>query len=205
MHVIGLTGSIGMGKSHAARCFSAFGIPVFDADACVRQIMQSDGAAFPAIIDAFGPEMILNGELNRPKLGALAFSTPAAKQTLEGILHPLVRQFELAFLQQTRRAHAHFAVLDIPLLFETSGDRLTDYTAVVVTKRWLRDARLKRSRGMSEAQIKAVTAHQMADHEKCKRADFIINSSADRGFTHAQIANILAQIANGVRHAGNRS
>jgi dephospho-CoA kinase len=182
MKVIGLTGGIAMGKSTAAGVFRRAHLPVFDADATVHRLQRPGGAALPAIGRAFpGTVACRHGVavLDRAKLRAAVLADPAALRRLEAILHPMVRRAERAFLARARRARASAAVLDIPLLLETGGERRVDRIVVVSAPAAVQRARLQRRR-MSAAQAAAVIARQMPDVEKRRRADFVVRTGLSR-------------------------
>ena len=179
MRVIGLTGGIGMGKSTAAKAFRRARIPVFDADAAVHHLQAPGGAALPAIEAAF-PGTVVGGALDRTRLRAAVVGDDVAMKRLEGILHPRVRRMEQAFLARARRTRAPAAVLDIPLLFETGGERRVDYVVVVSAPRAVQIARVRRRRGMTDAQVAAIIARQMPDSQKRRRADLVIRTGLSR-------------------------
>jgi dephospho-CoA kinase len=183
MKVIGLTGGIGMGKSTAAGVFRRAGLPVFDADAAVRDFQAPDGAALPAIAEAFpGTVATCNGHrvLDRSALRSAALGDPAALGRLEAILHPLVQRAERCFLRRARRTGARAAVLDVPLLLETGGDRRVDQVVVVTAPRAVQRARVLRRRQMSPGQVAAVLARQMPDAERRRRADLVVRTGLSR-------------------------
>jgi dephospho-CoA kinase len=196
MKIIGLTGSIAMGKSYVARLLIAYGVPVFDADACVREMMAPGGTGFAAIAKTFDPSITAGGKIDRIALGKLVFSDKAAKSLLEGILHPMVRRHEDRFLKRCRRMGEPVAVLDIPLLFETGGERRVDYVAVVQTHPSLREARAMRRPGMTKGRLSGIVAAQMGEAEKARRADMVITSGFDRGETGRQIVKLLHEVTN---------
>jgi len=173
MKILGLTGSIGQGKSTAARMLRRWRLPVHDADATVHRLLGRGGAAVAAIGAAF-PGSVVAGAVNRATLGAQVFGDPAALRRLEAILHPLVRRAEGAFLRRHARRRARLVVLDIPLLFETDGQRRCDRVAVVVAPAFLQAQRVLRRPGMSPAKLAAIRAQQWPDTVKVRAADFII-------------------------------
>ncbi len=179
MKVIGLTGGIGMGKSTAAAAFRRAGLPVFDADAVVHRLQGRGGRAVPAIAAAF-PGTVRDGAVDRARLRAAAIGDPAAMAWLERILHPLVRQEERAFLARARHAGHRAAVLDIPLLLETGGDRRVDLVVVVSAPPAVQMARVRARRRMTPDQISAIVARQMPDREKRRRADVVIPTGLSR-------------------------
>jgi dephospho-CoA kinase len=177
--IIGLTGGIGMGKSTAAATFRRARLPVFDADATVLQLQSKGGAAVPAIDRAF-PGVVIDGAVDRPRLRSAAIQDPAALKTLERIIHPMVRTAENRFLMAARRARARAAVLDIPLLLETGGDRRVDLVVVVSAPASIQRARVRRRRRMTDPQIAAIIARQMPDAEKRRRADLVVRTGLSR-------------------------
>jgi dephospho-CoA kinase len=179
MKVIGLTGGIGMGKSTAAAAFRRAHIPVFDADAAVHALQAPGGAALPAIGAAF-PGSVSGSVLDRGRLRDAVVGDDAAMRRLERIIHPLVRRMEAAFLRRARRAGTPAAVLDIPLLLETGGEKRVDYVVVVSAPRSVQIARVRRRRRMTEAQIAAIIARQMPDSQKRRRADLVIRTGLSR-------------------------
>ena len=192
MFVLGLTGSLGMGKSATAKMFAEEGVPVHDADAVVHDLYE--GAAAPLIEAAF-PGATTAGKVDRDKLAQRVLGDSAALEKLEAIVHPLVRRTEQAFLHETVRKGARVAVLDIPLLFETGGDRRCDAVVVVSAPPEIQRARVFERPGMTEQRFAAILAKQMPDAEKRARADFVVDTS--RGFNAArtQVRDILARIA----------
>ncbi len=179
MKIIGLTGGIGMGKSTAARAFRRAHIPIFDADAAVHRLQAPGGAALPQIAAHF-PGTVVDGVLDRSRLRAAVVGNDAAIRQLEAIIHPLVRRMESAFLAQARRTGSPAAVLDIPLLLETGGEKRVDMVVVVSAPRSIQMARVKRRRGMTESQITAIIARQMPDSQKRRRADLVIRTGLSR-------------------------
>jgi len=200
MVILGLTGSIGMGKSTAAGMFRYLGVPVHDADASVHHLMASDGAAFEPIISAF-PDVLQDGRIDRQILGPIVFADSDALKCLEAILHPLVRDDENRFLRQNRLAQRSLVVLDIPLLFETAGEKRCDQVAVVSAPKFIQRQRVMARSGMTEAKFSAILAKQMPDREKRRKADFIIPTGLGRAVTFATIRTIVDQLENRTRHA----
>lgn len=173
MIVLGLTGSIGMGKSTAARQLRRLGFAVHDADAAVHALLAPGGAAVPAIDAAF-PGVVKNGAVDRAPLGAVVFNDPAALRRLEKIIHPLVRRAEHRFLARARRQRRRLVVLDIPLLFETGGETRCDAVAVVSAPPAVQARRVLARPGMTPERLASIRRSQMADRDKCRRADFVI-------------------------------
>jgi dephospho-CoA kinase len=188
MIVLGLTGSIGMGKSTAAGFFAEEGAPVYDADAAVHALYA--GAAAPAIEAAF-PGTTVEGQVDRDRLAARVLGHPAALKRLEAIVHPLVRREEERFLAAAEAAGAKVAVLDIPLLFETGGDKRCDAVVVVSAPPEVQRERVMARRGVSEERFNTLLGKQMPDAEKRARADFIVDTAQDFDSTRAQIRAIL--------------
>lgn len=188
MIIVGLTGSIGMGKSTTAEMFKAEGIAVNDADAVVHDLYR--GEAVAPIEEAF-PGTTANGEVNRQALSVELSKDPAAFTRLEKIVHPLVRQKELAFLENQRASGAKIVVLDIPLLFETGGTDRVDAVVVVSCDADIQRARVLARPGMTEEKFEMIKARQMPDAEKRNKADFVIDTG--RGMDHArtQVKDII--------------
>lgn len=182
MRIIGLTGGMGMGKSTAAAAFRRAGIPVFDADATVHQLQARGGRAIPAIEAAF-PGTIRGGVVDRAALRQAVLGNPGALTRLEHILHPMVEAEERAFVARARRAGKPAVVLDIPLLFETKGDRRVDTVVVVSAPLAIQIHRVGLRRRMSKADVAAVIARQMPDREKRRRADVVIQTGLSRAHT----------------------
>ena len=192
MFVLGLTGSIGMGKSTTAKMFVAAGVPVQDADAVVHQLYE--GEATPLIESAF-PGTTKDGKVDRAALGQRVLGDDAAIKKLEAIVHPLVEQARERFLAEAEHSGAPVAVLDIPLLFETGGDARCDAVVVVSAPSEIQRARAFERAGMTEQKLAAIMAKQITDEEKRRRADFVVDTS--QGLAHAQdqVRDILARVA----------
>ncbi len=188
MVVLGLTGSIGMGKTTTARFFAEAGVPVFDADAAVHRLYAGEAAAeievaFPGTAGEHG--------VDRSKLAQAVVGDPAALARLEAIVHPLVRREELRFIEEAAKAGAAVAVLDIPLLFETGRDSLVDAVVVVSAPPEVQRARVFERPGMTEEKFRALLEKQMPDEEKRRRADFVVDSSGSYDSARAQVHAIL--------------
>lgn len=197
MIILGLTGSIGMGKSATAAMFKSLGVPVYDADAAVHALYEVGGAAVGPLSERFG-DILKNGAVDRAALRAKVVDDPDAMKDLEAIVHPLVGLSQLKFRQEALESGAHFAVLDIPLLFETGGDKRCDYVVVVSAPAELQKARVLARGEMSEKQFEQIRAKQMSDAEKRARADFIISSAFGFDFARAHvqaITDLLNQIS----------
>ena len=190
MIVLGLTGSIGMGKSTAASALRAMGVPVHDADASVHKLMNHGGAAVGFIEAAF-PGTALNGAIDRKELGARVYADAAELKRLESILHPMVREQERIFLR-TSRARGHpIVVLDIPLLYETGGERRCDAVIVVTAPKFLQDQRVLKRPGMSRQRLDEIVSKQMPDAEKRRRADFVVQTGIGKRASRDALARIL--------------
>ncbi len=191
MFILGLTGSIGMGKSTTAKFFAEEGVPVYDADAAVHRLYE--GEATPAIEAAF-PGTTVGGKVDRDKLARAVLGDAAAIKRLEGIVHPLVHNARERFLREVEQSGAPIAVLDIPLLFETGGDKRCDAVVVVSAPAEVQKTRAFERPGMNDEKLAAILANQVPDAEKRARADFVVETS--QGFEHArtQVREILASI-----------
>lgn len=192
MFVLGLTGSLGMGKSTTTKFFAGEGVPVHDADAAVHRLY--DGEAAPLIETAF-PGTTAGGKVDRDKLARRVLNDTAAIERLEAIVHPLVRSAEKRFLAEAERKGAAVAVLDIPLLFETGGDKRCDAVVVVSAPADMQRARVFERPGMNEQKFSAILAKQMPDAEKRSRADFVVDTSKGFDAARAQVRDILARVA----------
>ena len=191
MFVIGLTGSIAMGKSTTARLFAEEGVPVHDSDAAVHRLYEGDAVA---PVEAAFPGVIRDGKIDRVALGQRVVGDAAAMRRLEEIVHPLVREAGTKFLKGAEASGAKVAVLDIPLLFETGGENRVDAVVVVSAPAEMQRARVL-ERGVTEERLEALLARQMPDAEKRRRADFVVDSA--HGIEHArtQVRQILAAVA----------
>ena len=190
MIIIGLTGGIAMGKSTVAAMFHRHNIPVFDADLAVRRLQAPNGAALRPIGQAF-PGVVKENRLDRAALRARALADPQALKRLEAIMHPLVRRAEQCFIAAARRRHARAVLLDIPLLFETGGERRMDITITVSAPPGIQMARARRRGSMNDVQIRAIIAKQMPDREKRQRADYVIFTGLSRHHTQAQVSRAI--------------
>ena len=191
MFVIGLTGSIAMGKTTTARLFAEEGVPVHDADAAVHRLYEGEASGQ---IEAAFPGSTRHGRVDRAALGKQVVGDPPALRRLEAIVHPLVRNAEHKFLKDAERSGAKVVVLDIPLLFETGGDSRVDATVVVSAPEAHQRERVL-ARGVSLEQLEALLVRQMPDAEKRQRADFVVDSG--QGIEHArtQVRQILNAVA----------
>ena len=190
MKILGLTGSIGMGKSTTAKLFAEAGVPVYDADATVHLIYQ--GEAVPAIEAAF-PGTTSDGKVDRAKLSAKVVHDPAAIQRLEQIVHPMLRSYHQKFLHDAEQAGAPVAVMDVPLLFETGGEKRVDAVVVVTTAPEVQRERILARGTMTAEALDAILARQLPDAEKRRRADFVVDTSDGLDPVRARIRDILDQ------------
>lgn len=190
MLILGLTGSIGMGKSTAARVLKSMGVPVCDSDAVVHRLLARGGAAVGAIAAAF-PGVVVDGAVDRRALGAAVFGNPAALKALEAIVHPRVLAAQRAFLRQAARRGVRVACLDIPLLFETHGERRVDRTIVVSAPLRVQRARVLARPGMTAEKFAGILARQMPDAQKRRRADFVVNTGGGRLGTRRALREII--------------
>jgi dephospho-CoA kinase len=192
MFILGLTGSLGMGKSVTARFFAEQGVPVHDADAVVHRLYEGEAAA---PIEAAFPGTTAGGKVDRDKLAARVLGDGAALKRLEAIVHPLVQEAERRLLAEAEARGEKVAVLDIPLLFETGGEKRVDAVVVVSAPPEVQRARVLERPGMTVEKLEAILAKQMPDDEKRRRADFIVDTS--RGFeaTRAEVRAILDAVA----------
>jgi len=197
MIVLGLTGSIGMGKTTAARLLRGMGVPVHDADAAVHRLMAAGGKAVAAIAAAF-PDARKGDAIDRAVLRERVRDDPAGFATLEAILHPLARESAERFLEKHARAGRKVVVLDIPLLFETSAQDRVDRVIVVSAPAFLQEARVLRRPGVTREWLAAVRARQTPDREKRRRADYVVPSAL--GKQNARRA--LARIVREAKHLG---
>jgi dephospho-CoA kinase len=190
VYVLGLTGSIGMGKSTAAAMFRRLGVPVHDADAAVHRLFVNDRAAVAEIAAAF-PGTVTDGTVDRQALGAQVFGDPAARRRLEAILHPRVRAATRRFLQRHARAGTPLVVLDIPLLFETGGDRHVDAVVVVTAPAFLQRQRVMRRPGMTVEKFSGIQRSQMPDREKRRLADYLVETGLSKHYTWCRLRRIV--------------
>ncbi|MFN3230653.1 MAG: dephospho-CoA kinase [Alphaproteobacteria bacterium] len=190
MILIGLTGSIGMGKSETAKMFKREGVPVYDADAAVHKLMAPGGAAVAPVEAAF-PGVVRDGAVVRPELGKRVFGKPEELRKLERIIHPLVGKAQRTFLEQACRRGERMVVLDIPLLFETGGNRYVDVSVVVSAPAFLQRQRVLARPGMTDERLEQIRAQQTPDAEKRRRADFIVPSGLGKGFALQAVRGII--------------
>ena len=188
MFRLGLTGSIGMGKSATAQMFRAAGVPVFDADAAVHALYE--GRAAP-LIDAAFPGVVEGGRVDRARLSGRVVGKADAIRQLEAIVHPLVREERTRFMDEARAAGMRLVVFDIPLLFETGGEAGVDATVVVSAPPEIQRARVLERPGMTEEKLDGILARQLPDAEKRRRAHFVVDTGRGFAFAEAQVRDIL--------------
>jgi len=192
MFILGLTGSLGMGKSTTARFFEEEGVPVHDADAVVHRLYDGEAAA---AIEAAFPGTTVGGKVDRDKLAARVLGDAAALKRLEAIVHPLVQEAERRLLAEAQARGETVAVLDIPLLFETGGQDRVDAVVVVSAPPEVQRSRALERPGMTVDKLDALLAKQMPDHEKQRRADFVVDTSRGFEVARAQVRAILDAVA----------
>lgn len=196
MITVGLTGSIGMGKSTTAAMFAAEGVPVYDADAEVHALYAKGGAAVAPLEAAF-PGVVVDGAVDRAKLSHQVVGKPDELKRLEAIVHPLVGESRVGFFQKAVAAGADIVILDIPLLFETGGEKRMDAVVVVSAPADLQRERVLARPGMDEAKLDAILARQMADAEKRARAHFVIDTSQGLDAARQQVRDVLKRLRAG--------
>lgn len=196
MITVGLTGSIGMGKSTTAAMFAAEGVPVYDADAEVHALYARGGAAVAPLEAAF-PGVIVDGAVDRTLLSQRVVGKPDELRRLEAIVHPLVGESRVGFFQKAVADGADIVVLDIPLLFETGGETRMDAVVVVSAPADIQRQRVLARPGMDEAKLDAILARQTADAEKRARAHFVIDTSKGLDHARAQVRDVLKRLRSG--------
>jgi dephospho-CoA kinase len=192
MIVLGLTGSIGMGKSTTATLFAEAGVPVYDADAAVHRLYEGEAVA---AIEAAFPGTTANGKVDRNSLSSRVVHDAAAMRRLEEIVHPMLGASRRKFLNDAEQSGAPVAVVDVPLLFETGGEKRVDAVVVVTTTAELQRERILARPNMTEEKLQAILARQMPDAEKRKRAHFVVDTSHGLDPVRARIRDILAEAA----------
>ncbi|MGE0254763.1 MAG: dephospho-CoA kinase [Alphaproteobacteria bacterium] len=212
MIVLGLTGSIGMGKSTAAAMLRRLGVPVHDADAAVHRLTGPGGGAVEAVGRLF-PSAIVDDargrHVDRTRLGPIVFADPAARRRLEGVLHPLVREDARRFVARHRRAGTSVVVLDIPLLYETGGERRVDAVVVVSAAPEVQARRVLARPGMTAERLEAIRRIQVPESVKRRRADYVVETGMGKHYTWCALARLVRALradprAAGRRHARNR-
>lgn len=206
MIVLGLTGSIGMGKTTTAGILHQLGLPVHDADATVHKLLGKGGEAVPFVAAAF-PEVYDKKKKNidRRKLGTIVFTDSGEKEVLEGILHPLVIKQQKRFLLAVKNSGARIAVLDVPLLFETGVDSLCDYTLCVTAPYLIQKQRVLSRSGMTEEKFLDRLSNQLPDMEKRQMSDFVVQTGLGRAYTYRQLRSIVSGLVGGSREYARNS
>jgi dephospho-CoA kinase len=189
--VLGLTGSIGMGKSTAAAMLRRLGVPLFDADQAVHRLLAPGGDGVRLVSDTFPGVETAAGGIDRALLGQRVFADAEALPRLEAIVHPMVAAEEKRFLNRARARRERLVVLDIPLLFETGAERRCDYVLVVSAPAWVQRQRVLRRPGMTEIRLAAILGKQMLDREKRRRADFVVPTGLGRNLTLRHLRRII--------------
>ena len=193
-YLVGLTGSIGMGKSETAKMFARLGVPVYDADAAVHALYERGGAAVARIAEVF-PSSVKNGRVDRGELARQLGAATSAFARLEAIVHPLAADAEHSFVEEAKAKGAELVVLDIPLLFETGTQARVDAVVVVSAPQGVQHARVLAREGMTQERLDGILARQMPDAEKRAQADFVVET--DKGLDHAfeQVKRIVAELS----------
>ncbi|HEY1735232.1 MAG TPA: dephospho-CoA kinase [Methylovirgula sp.] len=189
--VLGLTGSIGMGKSATAAIFRELGVPVHDADLTVHDLYNAEAAP---LIEAAFPGTVKNGAVDRARLSACVIGDDAALRKLEGIVHPLVRASRLAFVEKAKARGEKLVVVDIPLLYETGSDAELDAVLLVTAPETVQKARIAARPGMTAEKLAAIIGKQMPDAEKRRRADFILDTSSGHDEAKRQVKEFMKKI-----------
>lgn len=192
MLVLGLTGSIGMGKSTTAKLFEEAGVPIYDADASVHKLYEGEAVPF---IEAAFPGTTAGGKVDRARLSERVVHDPAAMKKLEQIVHPMLSAGRQKFFADAERSGVPVVVVDVPLLFETGGEKRVDAVVVVTTSPELQRERVLARGTMDAAKLDSIIARQMPDAEKRRRADFVVDTSHGLDPVRAQIGDILAVVA----------
>lgn len=197
MLIVGLTGSIGMGKTTAAANFRRLGIPIHDSDHAVHQVLDRAGPETRAVERAF-PDVVKKNRVDRAALGKRVFGDPAALRKLEGILHPAVRRSQRQFLQCWARRRVPLVVLDIPLLFETGGEAVCDAVVAVSAPGFIQAQRVLRRPRMTPERLQSILKRQIPDHEKRLRSDFVVQTGLGRAHSLRAVRNIV-KVLRGIR------
>jgi dephospho-CoA kinase len=190
MIILGLTGSIGMGKSTTAKLFAEAGVPVYDADAMVHRLYEGEAVA---AIEAAFPGTTADGKVDRDRLSAQVVHDSAAIKRLEGIVHPMLGASRQKFLHDAERSGAPVVVVDVPLLYETGGEKRVDAVVVVTATAEIQRERVLARDNMSDERLAAILARQLSDAEKRKRADFLVDTSHGLDPVRVQIRDILSE------------
>ena len=194
MITLGLTGSVGMGKSTAAAMLRRLGVPVHDSDATVHRLMAPGGGAVAAVAKAFPGVRRKDGGIDRVALGGRVFADAKALERLERILWPLVRRSQRGFLAAAHARRAPLVVLDVPLLFESGGEERCDKVMVVSAPAMVQRARVMARPGMTEVRFRAILAKQLPDAEKRRRADYVVPSGLGRALTYRTLQRIVREL-----------
>ena len=197
MVIIGLTGSIAMGKSATSKIFKSYGIPVFNADDCVHQLIGPNGRLVPLVGHIFQGTLVKNNNveyINRAKLGSLVFKDKKKRKALERIIHPEVSIERKKWREQAQRQRSKAICYDVPLLFETKGEKFCNYVVVVSAPYFVQRHRALNRANMTEKKFSDILKNQISDKEKRKRADFTVNSGIGHRFARNQVHNILIRI-----------
>jgi len=205
--ILGLTGSIGMGKSTVASMLRRLGVPVHDADAAVHRLMGPGGAAVASVGALFPAALAEDAKgrcIDRAKLGPIVFADPAARRRLEAVLHPLVREDARRFLARHRRAGTAIAVLDIPLLYETGGEGRVDAVIVVSAAPEVQARRVLARPGMTRARLDAIRAIQVPEREKRRRGDYVVETGLGKHYTWCALARLIRALRADPQEAGRR-
>ena len=189
---IGLTGSIGMGKTATGKIFSELGLPVYDADAAVHKLYGAGQKGSEKIKEKFPNSINPDGSVNRKSLSTEVLGDPEKIKSLENIIHPLVGEDRKVFFDENAKAKA--VVLDIPLLFETGGEKFVDYIVVVDAPREIQEERVLSRPNMTKEKFEKIITQQIPNHEKKKKADFIVDTSISIEDARNQVANIVKKI-----------
>ena len=190
MFVLGLTGSIGMGKTTAANMFKLLGVPVYDADSTVHYLLSKNTAVLKQVSDRF-PKSFDGLSIDRQILGAIVFNDPQARKDLETIIHPHVREMSRNFLWNQSRINARLVVLDIPLLYETGSDSRANAVVVVTAPKFLQLRRVLLRPGMNIKKLEGILESQMSDYDKRRRADFIVETGIGKAYTYRALSRLV--------------
>ncbi len=192
--IIGLTGSIGMGKSETAKMFARLGVPVFDADATVRQLQAPGGRALGPVEAAF-PGVVKDGALDRDALGKIVFGNPDAKKKLEAIMHPMVAEERIEFFNRAEDEGAKLVVLDVPLLYETGGDKACHKVVVVSAPPEIQRERVLARPGMTTEKFEQILKAQVPDDDKRARADYVVDTNFGLDHAFRQVETIVKELS----------
>ena len=193
MIVLGVTGSIAMGKSTVSTMLSHLNNPIHDADKTVHELMDVNGKAYHKIVKSF-PEAVQATGIDRAKLGRDVFGNPEKLKQLENILHPLVREARDKFIRQQSRYKSRLVILDVPLLYETGGDKDCDNVLVVSAPYFIQKQRALIRHGMTQTKFHDILKRQLPDHEKRKRADFIVPTGLGKAYTYRALKRLIRDL-----------